>query len=56
MKLGDKIVLDGVTEYCEKGNVELIHYDDDTLCVVAYNEGGYNNVAIDFENNTGENK
>lgn len=70
MKLDEETVLSGVREYGdgngEEGNVFLkMDKESKRLCIVSYNEGGYNSTWIDaeqlyealknyFENNTGE--
>lgn len=41
-------IMIGVKEYCEEFAVYLVEHINDRMCVRAYNEGGYNQVNIDF--------
>lgn len=44
------IKMEGVTEYCEGYPVEFGSSEEDgPLCVIAFNEGGYNSTAINVQ-------
>ncbi len=46
MATDEKVVMDGVREYCESYPVRLMERDG-RLCIEAENEGGYNSTEVD---------